>query len=97
MKNGGRWVPLGAMGVFAALFLVLGREMRLSELLSWTPESPALAGLFLMGLYGLKGLSLVFPLLLLRRKLPVGREGWGGRRLINGTHDNNEDNANHKQ
>ena len=45
-----RWVPLGAMGVFAAVFLVLGREMRLSELLSWTPESPALAGLFLMGL-----------------------------------------------
>ena len=65
MKNGVRWVPLGAMGVFAAVFLVLGREMRLSELLSWTPESPALAGLFLMGLYGLKSLSLVFPLLLL--------------------------------
>lgn len=65
MKRWVRWVPLGAMGVFAAVFLVLGREMRLSELLSWTPESPALAGLFLMGLYGLKSLSLVFPLLLL--------------------------------
>ena len=65
MKRWGRWVPLGVMGVFAAVFLVLGREMRLSELLSWTPESPALAGLFLVGLYGLKSLSLVFPLLLL--------------------------------
>ena len=53
MKRWVRWVPLGAMGVFAAVFLVLGREMRLSELLSWTPESPALAGLFLVGLYGL--------------------------------------------
>ena len=65
MKNGVRWVPLGAMGVFAALFLTLGRELSLSELLTWTPESPALAGLFLVGLYGLKSLSLVFPLLLL--------------------------------
>ena len=64
MKNGVRWVPLGAMGVFAALFLTLGRELSLSELLTWTPESPALAGLFLVGL-GLKSLSLVFPLLLL--------------------------------
>ena len=65
MKNWVRWVPVGAMGVFAALFLALGREVSLSELLSWTPESPALAGLFLVGLYGLKSLSLVFPLLLL--------------------------------
>ena len=29
MKRWVRWVPLGAMGVFAAVFLVLGREMRL--------------------------------------------------------------------
>ena len=65
MKNWVRWVPVGAMGVFAALFLALGRELSLSELLAWTPESPALAGLFLVGLYGLKSLSLVFPLLLL--------------------------------
>ena len=65
MKGWGRWVPVGAVGVFAALFLALGRELSLSELLAWTPESPALAGLFLVGLYGLKSLSLVFPLLLL--------------------------------
>ena len=39
MKNGVRWVPVGAMGVFAALFLALGREVSLSELLAWTPES----------------------------------------------------------
>ncbi len=65
MKGWGRWVPVGAVGVFAALFLALGRELSLSELLAWPPESPALAGLFLVGLYGLKSLSLVFPLLLL--------------------------------
>lgn len=38
MKGWGRWVPVGAMGVFAALFLALGREVSLSELLAWTPE-----------------------------------------------------------
>ena len=60
-----RWMPLGAMGVFAGVFLTLGRGLTLTEVLSWTPENPALAGLFLVGLYGLKSLSLVFPLLLL--------------------------------
>ena len=39
MKGWGRWVPVGAIGVFAALFLALGRELSLSELLAWTPES----------------------------------------------------------
>ena len=32
MKGWGRWVPVGAVGVFAALFLALGRELSLSEL-----------------------------------------------------------------
>ena len=60
-----RWLPVGAVLLFAVGFAVLGRELTLSDLLAWTPKSYPLAAAFVLAAYALKSLSLVFPLLIL--------------------------------
>lgn len=50
-----------------AIFLVLfsGKEISLKTILSYTPESEIKAVIFILSLFALKGLSLVFPIIVL--------------------------------
>lgn len=53
------------MGVCAALFLVLGRDLEAADILHWSPANPVLAALFLVALYALKSMTVFFPLVVL--------------------------------
>lgn len=49
----------------AALFLLLGTDLEAEDLIRWSPGNPWLAALFLVALYGLKSMTVFFPLVAL--------------------------------
>lgn len=49
-----------------AIVFISTRDFSIDKLLAYTPESPFLAALFLFGLYALKSISVVFPIILLQ-------------------------------
>ena len=58
----GKALRVAALGVWAALILFVllhRREITLEKILSYTPQSPILAAVAMMGLFALKSLSLV--------------------------------------
>jgi len=64
-KNIFRYLPFVVMLGAAAWFLSSGREISVQDVLSYTPKAPARAALFLIAMYGLKSLSVFFPLAVL--------------------------------
>lgn len=69
LKNSGRlllqWLPLIAVGVIAAIAFHYRRYFSLDILLSVMPPQPLAAAAALMGLFALKSLSIVFPILVI--------------------------------
>ncbi|MBQ2888882.1 MAG: TVP38/TMEM64 family protein [Clostridia bacterium] len=58
-----------ALILYAVLIFVIfvsTRDFSIDKLLSYSPESPLLAAFFLFGLYALKSISVVFPIILLQ-------------------------------
>lgn len=53
------------MAACAALFLLAGTELDAADILSWTPSNPWMAALFLVALYGVKSMTVFFPLVAL--------------------------------
>lgn len=49
----------------AGAYLLSGRELSVQALLSLAPHTPVLAAIFLIGLYALKSVTVVFPILVL--------------------------------
>lgn len=65
MKPNKHWIkylPLALMLACAALFLLAGAGLGTEDLLRWSPADPWLAALFLVGLYGVKSMTVFFPL-----------------------------------
>lgn len=60
-----RRLPLVIMGGSALLLALFGRDLSAERLISYSPESPLLAALCLIGLYAVKSLSVFFPILAL--------------------------------
>jgi len=60
-----KYLPLVICTLFVILFLVFGRDVTPEMLLHYTPENPFLAALVLIAMYGLKSLSVFFPLIVL--------------------------------
>lgn len=60
-----RCLPLLGMAGALLWLWMSGEELSVDTILSYTPELPLLAALFLLLLYGLKSLSLTLPILLL--------------------------------
>ena len=58
-------LPAVVMAVCAVLFLLLGRDLKGGDLLSWSPASPWLTALFLLALYACKSMTVFFPLVAL--------------------------------
>ncbi len=56
-----RRLPLVIMGGSALLLALFGRDLSAERLISYSPESPLLAALCLIGLYAVKSLSVFFP------------------------------------
>lgn len=57
--------PLVIIAVCAAIYLIFLRGITAKELLSYTPENIWLAALMIIGLFGLKSLSIIFPMFVL--------------------------------
>ena len=60
-----RIIPLVGLAVVGGLFLFSGRSFSVDDILNYTPSEPLLAVLFLWFAFGLKSLSLVFPVIAL--------------------------------
>ena len=60
-----KYLPLVICTLFVILFLVFGRDVTPEMLLHYTPENPFLAAVVLIAMYGLKSLSVFFPLIVL--------------------------------
>ena len=60
-----RYLPFLVMMGAAAWIALSGKEISIQTVLSYTPKAPILAAFFLIVLYGLKSLSIVFPLAVL--------------------------------
>jgi len=60
-----KYLPFVICALFVILFLVFGRDVTPEMLLHYTPENPFLAAVVLIGMYGLKSLSVFLPLIVL--------------------------------
>lgn len=60
-----KYLPFVICALFVILFLVFGRDVTPEMLLHYTPENPFLATVVLIAMYGLKSLSVFFPLIVL--------------------------------
>ena len=60
-----RIAPLALCVGLVGAYIIWGRDLSVDQLLAWTPQNPLLAILVLLGMYALKALSLVFPILIL--------------------------------
>jgi len=60
-----KYLPFVICALFVILFLVFGRDVTPEMLLHYTPENPFLAAVVLIAMYGLKSLSVFFPLIVL--------------------------------
>ena len=58
--------PLVLCAVLLLWFLIAGDGVSVETILSYTPKNPALAACLLLALYGVKSLSIFFPILLLQ-------------------------------
>ena len=64
-----KFINILALTLYAVLIFVVfinTRDFSIDTLLTYTPEIPLLAALFLLGLYALKSISIVFPIILLQ-------------------------------
>lgn len=61
-----RTIAIILYGVLLFLAIITSRRFSLDALLSYSPSSPFLSMLFLMGLYALKSISVFFPLVILQ-------------------------------
>ncbi len=59
-------LPFALIAAFVIFILVLGKEMTVEGVLSYMPDNLILAALLLLGMYVLKSLSVVFPILVLQ-------------------------------
>ena len=60
------YLPFVICIVFIVLFLIFGRDVTPEMLLHYTPENPFLAAVVLIAMYGLKSLSIFFPMIVLQ-------------------------------
>lgn len=60
-----RFVPLIVCAVFMCAYLFSGENVTAESLLTFAPEKPLFAALFLIMLYAFKSLTVVFPILVL--------------------------------
>ena len=57
--------PLVMIGVCVIIYLRFFRGVTISQILEFTPENLWLAALFIIGMFGMKSLSIFFPMLIL--------------------------------
>lgn len=60
-----RLVPFALCIAFIVIYIATGHEFTVDAILSYTPDTPALAAIILLLMYAAKSISIVFPILVL--------------------------------